>query len=477
MNPPEENVSGGSMSRPILNEVMRRVRDGESGGVVVYKLDRFTRSLVQGYAALAEIARREAIFVSATEPAFDFSTAAGRMFLQVHLMVSEYFREQATERSEDNITQAIARGVHISPVVDFGFDKTPAGLRVPNESAPLVAEAFRLRVEDGWSFPRIATWLQGESGGYPHTDGQGKEHMRKWTAASAQRMLSKRVYLGEAFWRVQRNTSGRDAIVNAHAHEPLVPEDLWLAAQRKAHAYSHERSGDDIALLHGVVRCAGCRFTMSRARVKSSNVDYVRPFYRCRVHRTSGKCEAPAYIHGERLEEYVEGTIRVELERRGCDTASLPDDTTLDAALADLDAARKALDELRMDTTAKARLGGQWLSFVEPYLEAVESAERRVAELRAQSPTLANILTVEAYDSLSRAERAAVVRDMIDVVWVRSVGGPRGPQAIPLDERRVHIAWRGQAPADLPRGGTVYSGGIVPWPWPGDEAHARVAAA
>src|SRR4051794_19728870 len=46
MNEPEENVSGATMDRPVFNRIMARIRSGESGGVVVYKLDRFARTLV-----------------------------------------------------------------------------------------------------------------------------------------------------------------------------------------------------------------------------------------------------------------------------------------------------------------------------------------------------------------------------------------------------------------------------------------------
>lgn len=477
LHEPEENVSGGTMDRPIFNEVMRRIREGESGGIVVYKLDRFARTLVGGYNAFAEIAKHGAVFASATEPDFDFSTSTGRLFLKVHLMISEYFREQSTERSEDNIARAVARGVHISPVVDFGYDKLSSGIREPNEHAPRVLEAFRLRVEEGWSYPRIATWLQDESGGYVRVDGHGHEHLRSWTASAVQRMLSKRVYLGEAFWRAQRNTSGRDAIVNPDAHEPIVPLDLWLAAQRKVHAYSKPRQNEDVALLHGIVRCAGCRFTMSRAMVKSSNVKYVRPFYRCRVTRTSGKCKAPAYVHGERLEVHVEEIVCAELDRRAEGYAGRHDDEDLQAAAADLERAISDLEDMRHDTAARSRLGTRWLDFVEPYVEAVESAEARVADLRSHSPALVDGLTADIYRSLPREERAGVLRDMIDVVFVRSVGGPRGPQAVPLDSKRVRILWRGEGPADLPRGGRVHSGGIMPWPWPEGEPQARMAAA
>jgi hypothetical protein len=96
-------------------------------------------------------------------------------------------------------------------------------------------------------------------------------------------MVRRRVYLGVAHWGEQEN---RDA------HTALVDPALWEAAQRRVHTYSKKLSTDEIALLHGIVRCAGCRFQMSRAL--NTGGGYRRRYYRCRVHRVSGQCLAPA---------------------------------------------------------------------------------------------------------------------------------------------------------------------------------------
>jgi DNA invertase Pin-like site-specific DNA recombinase len=84
-NPPEENVSGGTMDRPILNAIMERIRRGESKGIVVYRLDRFARTLIGGYTALSELVEHGGEFASASEPQFDFTMPQGRLFLQLSL--------------------------------------------------------------------------------------------------------------------------------------------------------------------------------------------------------------------------------------------------------------------------------------------------------------------------------------------------------------------------------------------------------
>ena len=130
---------------------------------------------------------------------------------------------------------------------------------------------------------------------------------------------------------------------------------------------------------------------------------------------------------------------------------------------------------MRRDVSARRRLGALWLSFVEPLVEAVHEADRRVADLRASQlcPQLSG-LTEQAYRSLPRAERATVLRAMIGCVFVRNVGGPRGPQAIPIDERRVRILWSGQAPDDLPAVNKVSA--LTPWSGFEDEPPAGMTS-
>jgi site-specific DNA recombinase len=253
MNDPEENVSGATMDRPIFNRIMRRIRARESGGIVVYKLDRFARTLVGGLTTLNELTDHRALFASATEPLFDFTTADGRIFLQINLMMAEYFRERTREGWETSLTYAVGRGVHIAPGVPYGYLKDDDKRLVPDPMrAPVVLRAYELRVE-GWPYQRIADWLNEHAPA--RVDG------REWVARTVERMMRRRVYLGIAHWGEHENRQ---------AHPALVPDEVWHAAQRRVQHYSKRRQSDDVALLHGVVRCAGCRFLMSRALHKSS---------------------------------------------------------------------------------------------------------------------------------------------------------------------------------------------------------------
>lgn len=452
LHDPEENVSGGSMNRPIFNDIMRRVHSGQSAGIAVYKLDRFARTLVGGLTTLRELNERGALFASVTEPMYDMTTADGRMVVQFSLMMAEYFRERATETWAASLTYAVGRGVHISPGLPYGYSKTADKRLVPNHAAPFAHRAYELRGIEGWPFQRIADWL--------NTEAPERGDKRPWAAVSVERMLRRKVYLGVAHW---------GEAVNPDAHPAIVSQELWDAAQRRIQVHSRTRQAKEEALLHGIVRCASCRFQMSRALNTSGG--YKRQYYRCRVHRVSGRCEHPASVRADAddgLEAFVERVVCEELDRQAERFASAQDSTELAQAIAEHDAAVADLNELRQDVTARRRLGDRWLSFLEPYLQAEEAMSARVALLRGQNAALVAGLTSHAYRSRSRGERAAILRQLIDVVFVRTTGGPRGRYAVPLDRDRVRILWRGQGPDDLPRPNQASI--LLPWPWPEGEA-------
>ena len=297
-----------------------------------------------GLTTLNELTDRRALFASATEPLFDFTTADGRIFLQINLMMAEYFRERTKESWESSLVHAVGRGVHIAPGTPYGYAKDESKRFVPDAGAPFVRLAFEQRVA-GWPLQRIADWLSAEAP--PREDG------RPWVATSVERMLRRRVYRGVAHWGSHENP---------HAHLPLVDEHLWHAAQRRVHLYSTRREDDDMALLHGIIRCSGCRFQMSRALNKSQG--YRRQYYRCRVHRVSGKCQAPAAVRadGDGVEAYVEGVVCRELDRLAGRYTAVCDSESLADALAALEEAREDLELMRRDGSARRRLGGMWLS-------------------------------------------------------------------------------------------------------------------
>ena len=90
---PELDVSGGTMSRPIFDRIMERIRAGQTDGVIVAKLDRFARTLVGALSTLEEFERHGAVLVSVADN-IDLSTPMGKAFLRILLVFAELERDR-----------------------------------------------------------------------------------------------------------------------------------------------------------------------------------------------------------------------------------------------------------------------------------------------------------------------------------------------------------------------------------------------
>jgi hypothetical protein len=407
---------------------MDRIRRGESGGVIVYKTDRFARSVQGALNTLAEIGEHDARFASATEPTLEYVTPAGRAFLQQMFVFAEFVR--ATLKESWAVTQrsAIERGIHISPNGYLGYDRVDGRL-VPNADAATLREVF-VRRGAGESWGSLAAWLDEAA---PKPDG------KLWTGQAVQRLCAKRVFRGEGSRYVNQDVDGRGAIVNPNAHPALVTEAEWQAAQMQPRL---ERSNGDRPppLLSSLVRCAGCRYALSQGRGPKGE-----RLYRCRAKHASGACPSPASVLADGLEAFVEESVLSQIDG----VVNVPSSGDRERAVEQLELARADLDAFKADVAARRKLGAEWHEWLDQYLRAVREAEACLDRLNAQVGAVTQGLTRDHYSALPQGDRREVLAGFVDAVVVRRLRG-RGRNADPLEDR-LRILWRGEAPADLPR--------------------------
>jgi site-specific DNA recombinase len=462
MQPHELNVSGGTMDRPVFNQIMERIRAGESGGVVVYRCDRFARTLLGALETLAEIGHHGAEFASATEPTLDYSSPAGRAFMQQMFVFAEFLRSTLKEGwAEGNRYKVERDGIHISPTVPAGYDKGPDKRLVPNQWAPAIVEVFRRRAR-GETWGALAEWLNEQ--GVPKPVRKRAPTGVAWTGESVQRLCAKRVYRGEASRYVQQDVDDRGPVVNAEAHPALVTEQEWQAAQMNPRIAKGGRNGKPAPLLSELIRCQGCRYSLSLGRGPKGE-----RLYRCRAKHASGRCPSPASVTADAIEAHVEETVLSEIEGR---VRLVPDSSERERAGEALVHARTDLDDFRRDLAARRKLGPEWHEWLDEYLGAVRAAETEVERLNMQAGLGSEGLTSEHYLTLPSDDRREVLAGFIDTVVVRRSRG-RGRNVDPIAERS-RILWRGQAPADLPR--RRVANAIVPFHFE-DGVEAGVPAA
>lgn len=141
-------LSGGTMDRPALQQLMRDVDDGSVDQIVVYKIDRLTRSLADFAKLVDRLDAAGASFVSVTQ-SFNTSTSMGRLTLNVLLSFAQFEREVTAERIRDKIAASKAKGMWMGGNVPLGYDANGRTLTINEIEAETVRTVFDLYEQHG----------------------------------------------------------------------------------------------------------------------------------------------------------------------------------------------------------------------------------------------------------------------------------------------------------------------------------------
>lgn len=429
MLPPELDVSGGKVRRPILDEAIDQVEAGLAAGLIVDTLDRFSRiNLLDALTVIRRIEAAGGKVIGVSEN-FDAETPEGRMVRNMFLSFGEMQRERYGGKIAASKRRAVEHGIWPMWVCPVGYRM------IPREGA----KNGRLEPDPVWA-PRVVQAFELRAGGAPWRE-VGDLLDRGYSGAG--KVIANRVYLGEIRLRV-----GGDLVVNRSAHEPLVDRRLWEAAQirhpRPAHGTKQPR-----ALLAGLVRCAGCRGALTR----SSSGGWTA--YRCQSTRSGGRCKSRAIVSVAALDDYVQRVALphlAELQARSFERAG-----ETEALERELAGEEEALDALISSIDA-AGIG------VERAAKVLRERSERInalrAKLAAERATIgAGVLerdVTELWEDLSVEERGHALRGALGVVWVWQGSGA-------IADRTKVIA-TGFEPDDLPRpGGKRFAVGPVAW--------------
>jgi site-specific DNA recombinase len=207
-------LSGASLDRPALQSLLDQVRAKRIDIVVVYKVDRLTRSLAD-FAKLVELFdEHEVSFVSVTQ-SFNTTSSMGRLTLNVLLSFAQFEREVIGERVRDKIAASKRKGIWVGGSVPLGYRAVNKKLEIVPKEAELVRKIFALYIELG-SIGELARALESQ-GIRPKprqlANGQVKAAER-YTVGPLAHMLKNRMYVGEVAYRGEVHNGEHPAIVD-----------------------------------------------------------------------------------------------------------------------------------------------------------------------------------------------------------------------------------------------------------------------
>ena len=420
----EIDQSGAKLQRPMFQQALERCEQGETGGIVVARLDRFARSAVDALESIKRLNEAGARLVS-VEDNFDGSTPMGRFAIGILTLIAELELERIKENWASAISSAVGRGVHISARPPTGYTRAKDGrLKIDKRAGKAVAEVFRRRAV-GASWSELSRYLEAKKV-YPST---GNQH---WSNIGVASLVKNPAYLGQA-------RSGK--VVNENAHEPIVTRAEFHAAQSVSKSLFAQRDGSvaSQALLGGLARCGGCGHTLKITGNTDKTTGARYPVYYCVGRYASGPCPARATIRASYLDDYVETRVLAALQAEdGLLAQAVQSSEALEEATRTLTDAEHELDLFINNPKLLTLLGEtKFVEGVEVRQQALDQARAALAELRTHA-TLADELAdgdlLAAWPELATQDKRRLLHGLLDqVTLTRAVG--RGNRAVPIAER------------------------------------------
>src|ERR1700678_1010843 len=263
--------SGGSMERPALQKLLIDVQARRIDVIVVYKVDRLTRSLAD-FAKLVETFDAHGVsFVSVTQ-SFNTTTSMGRLTLNVLLSFAQFEREVTGERIRDKISASKKKGMWMGGVVPLGYRVEDRALHIVEDHAAIVRSLFSRYLEAG-SVVRLKQQLDAEGVRLPvRTHGAGRSTGGGlFSRGHVYKLLSNPIYVGRIAHKGQ---------VHEGQHPPIVIQDLWdrvqqnLSDHRGAARTKRTRQPSDALLIGNVYDAGGNRMSPTWARKGSKRWRY-----------------------------------------------------------------------------------------------------------------------------------------------------------------------------------------------------------
>lgn len=423
--------TGGNMERPALRRLLTDIEAGRIDCVVVYKVDRLSRSLLDFARLMALFEKHGASFISVTQT-FNSATSMGRLTLNILLSFAEFERQIIGERTRDKISAARRKGKWTggSPVLGYDVDSRGGKLVVNEDEAARVRAIFDLYLEHR---SLIAVVREVNSRGWTTkrwTTKDGREHSgRPVGKGDLYRILTNIVYTGQVNHKGTLYPGEHPAIV-----DPAVFQKVDERLRHNGLTGGKEVRNKYGALLRGLLHCDACGTVMVHTYTVKNGRRY--RYYVCLTAQQRGWEACPSKsLAAQQIEDSVVERVR-ELARNPQVVAATLCQAQAQSAVgatelrAELQAGDRELRRLNADLVKVAATTGNGMRVdrLADLQDRIGSLERRMSEVRAELGAIeAEAVTeeevakaLEAFDPvwkcLNTNEQTRIVRTLIERV-------------------------------------------------------------
>lgn len=292
--------SGGNTNRPALQRLMSDIRAGLVDIVVVYKIDRLSRSLTDFAELQTEFDKHGVAFCAVTQE-INTSTSSGRMMLNILATFSQYEREVIAERIRDKFAASKKKGMWMGGCVPLGYRVENRRLVVDQAEAATVRRIFD-RYLATQSPKQVAIEL--------NADGLTTKGGRPWGKSNLFHILHNCTYIGKTPYKGEEYDG---------EHEAIVEREVWdkvqscLSAERNEPVESREpRLEANVAPLKGLLTCGHCGGPMTQYSTQKKGRKYY--YYKCARDAKRAISECPIrQVSAAELERAVFGRLAASL--------------------------------------------------------------------------------------------------------------------------------------------------------------------
>ena len=284
-------ISGDTIDRPALKEMLFDIRSGKIDCVLAYKIDRLTRSTRDYYTLTGYFDEYEVRFISITQ-GIDTSSPTGRLLRNILVNFSQFEREMIADRTRDKMRQRAEKGLWNGGTPPYGYNRENKKLVPEPEEAETVRFIFEFYAMDS-SISRLREAL--------HQKVLYTRLGKKWYKTSLSHILHNPLYIGKI--------RSRGDIFEGQ-HEPILDEELYYKVQTRLPERTHAKTRiDRIFLLKRLLKCGFCGSWMSphytQKKRKDGSINRI-PYYRCTkaMHHGNQECVIKSF-NANKIENLV----------------------------------------------------------------------------------------------------------------------------------------------------------------------------
>ncbi|WP_026676740.1 recombinase family protein [Fictibacillus gelatini] len=278
----DEGISAKDITgRPELKRMLKGVQEKAFDCVLVYKLDRLTRSVLDLHELINLFEKHDVKFKSATE-VYDTTTATGRLFITLVAALAQWERENLGERVSFGMEQKAREGKWVVAIPPLGYDRDGDYLVINESEAAIVREIYNLYLS-GIGISKMALTLNKR--GLRHKSG------KPFTAESLRYILSNPVYIGTQRhnYRVNKERYFENENVIPKIIDKNIYDQVQLIREKRHHA--HPRRANSPYIFSGVVKCKRCGRPLNGSYGIARGKETYR--YHC-ANRKLGLCDLPS---------------------------------------------------------------------------------------------------------------------------------------------------------------------------------------